>query len=351
MKNSEAILVTPKHFEIQECPMPEPKDNEILMKVEYVGMCGSDIHGFEFGPFIPPKDPNQKIGLGHEVAGEVVKVGAKVTKFKPGDKVLIEPGVPDDSCEYCREGRYNICPAVDFMATQPNYKGALCQYMTHPEEWTYHVPEGMTTMEAALVEPAAVGMHAAILGEARLGKSIVILGAGTIGLMVLQVCLSLGATDITVVDVMQKRLDLALKLGAKRVINGKEQNTVEVLRSEELYGDHGVELVFECAGAVFTAQQAVEIVSRGGKIMMVGTQSNPVPINFLKINREVTIQTSFRYCNNYPQTIEAIATGKFNVKYMVTHVYDYKDVQKAFEEAIDPVKKCDMIKGVVKVAE
>ena len=351
MKNSEAILVTPKHFEIQECPMPEPKDNEILMKVEYVGMCGSDIHGFEFGPFIPPKDPNQKIGLGHEVAGEVVKVGAKVTKFKPGDKVLIEPGVPDDSCEYCREGRYNICPAVDFMATQPNYKGALCQYMTHPEEWTYHVPEGMTTMEAALVEPAAVGMHAAILGEARLGKSIVILGAGTIGLMVLQACLSLGATDITVVDVMQKRLDLALKLGAKRVINGKEQNTVEVLRSEELYGDHGVELVFECAGAVFTAQQAVEIVSRGGKIMMVGTQSNPVPINFLKINREVTIQTSFRYCNNYPQTIEAIATGKFNVKDMVTHVYDYKDVQKAFEEAIDPVKKCDMIKGVVIVAE
>ena len=351
MKNSEAILVTPKHFEIQECPMPEPKDNEILMKVEYVGMCGSDIHGFEFGPFIPPKDPNQKIGLGHEVAGEVVKVGAKVTKFKPGDKVLIEPGVPDDSCEYCREGRYNICPAVDFMATQPNYKGALCQYMTHPEEWTYHVPEGMTTMEAALVEPAAVGMHAAILGEARLGKSIVILGAGTIGLMVLQACLSLGATDITVVDVMQKRLDLALKLGAKRVINGKEQNTVEVLRSEELYGDHGVELVFECAGAVFTAQQAVEIVSRGGKIMMVGTQSNPVPINFLKINREVTIQTSFRYCNNYPQPNEAIATGKFNVKDMVTHVYDYKDVQKAFEEAIDPVKKCDMIKGVVKVAE
>ena len=351
MKNSEAILVTPKHFEIQECPMPEPKDNEILMKVEYVGMCGSDIHGFEFGPFIPPKDQNKKIGLGHEVAGEVVKVGAKVTKFKPGDKVLIEPGVPDDSCEYCREGRYNICPAVDFMATQPNYKGALCQYMTHPEEWTYHVPEGMTTMEAALVEPAAVGMHAAILGEARLGKSIVILGAGTIGLMVLQACLSLGATDITVVDVMQKRLDLALKLGAKRVINGKEQNTVEVLRSEELYGDHGVELVFECAGAVFTAQQAVEIVSRGGKIMMVGTQSNPVPINFLKINREVTIQTSFRYCNNYPQTIEAIATGKFNVKDMVTHVYDYKDVQKAFEEAIDPVKKCDMIKGVVKVAE
>ena len=103
MKNSEAILVTPKHFEIQECPVPEPKDHEILMKVEYVGMCGSDIHGFEFGPFIPPKDPNQKIGLGHEVAGEVVKIGAKVTKFKVGDKVLIEPGVPlRQSGDYAR---------------------------------------------------------------------------------------------------------------------------------------------------------------------------------------------------------------------------------------------------------
>ena len=350
MKNTEAILVTPKKFEIQECPMPEPKADEILMKVEYVGMCGSDIHGFEFGPFIPPKDPNQKIGLGHEVAGEVVKIGSGVTKFKVGDKVLIEPGVPDDECEYCRTGRYNICPDVDFMATQPNYRGALTEYMVHPEAWTYHVPEGMTTMEAALVEPAAVGMHAAILGGAMLGSHIVILGAGTIGLMTLQACRSLGATDITVVDVMDKRLDLALKLGALNVINGKEQDAVAVLRSEEWFGDHGVDLVFECAGSAFTARQAVQIVARGGRIMMVGTQSQEVPIDFLKINREVTIQTSFRYCNNFPQTIEAIASGKFNVKVMVTHVYEYKDVQQAFSDAIDPVKKLDMVKGVVRVA-
>ena len=168
--------------------------------------------------------------------------------------------------------------------------------------------------------------------------------------MTLQACVSLGATDITVVDVMEKRLELAKKLGAARVINGKEQDTVAVLRSPEMYADHGVELVFECAGAVFTAQQAVQIVARGGKIMMVGTQSKPVPVDFLKINREVSIQTSFRYCNNFPQTIEAIAAGKFNVKDMVTHVYDYKDVQQAFMDAIDPVKKLDMVKGVVKVA-
>ena len=169
--------------------------------------------------------------------------------------------------------------------------------------------------------------------------------------MVLQACKRLGATDITVVDIMQNRLDLALKLGASRVINGKEQDTVALLRSPEYFGDHGCELVFEAAGSVFTAQQAVQIVARGGKIMMVGTQSKPVPIDFLKINREVMIQTSFRYCNNFPQTIEAIASGKFNVKDMVTNIYDYKDVQQAFMDAIDPEKKANMVKGVIKVAD
>lgn len=350
MHNTKAVLVTPKHLEIKEAPVPVPGPKEVLIQVSYVGMCGSDIHGFEFGPFIPPKDPNQEIGLGHEVSGVVVGKGEKVTKFQIGDKVLVEPGVPDGTCGYCREGRYNICPDVDFMATQPTYRGALCQYMVHPEEWVYPVPPQMSMVEAALVEPASVGMHAARLGGATLGSHIVILGGGTIGLMTLQACRSFGATDITVVDVIPSKLELAKKLGAKEVLNGKEIDIVSYLRSEDKFGDHGVDLVFECAGSAFLAQQAVQLVARGGKIMMVGTQSKPVPIDFLKINREVTIQTSFRYCNDYPLTIEAIATGKFNVSAMVTNTYEYKDVQQAFSDAIDPVKKQEMVKGVIQVA-
>ena len=260
MKNTEAILVTPGKMEIQDCPVPEPKDNEVLVKVEYVGICGSDVHGFQFGPFIPPKDPNQKIGLGHEVAGEVVKIGAAVTKFKPGDKVLLEPGVPDGKSEYCLSGHYNICPSVDFLATQPNYRGALTNYMVHPENWTYNLPENMTSMEGALVEPAAVGMHAAILGGARLGKKIVILGSGCIGLMTLQGCRSLGASEIVVVDMLDKRLGMAKQLGAKYVINGGKENTVEKVR--ELW-PLGPDIVFETAGAKPTAMQAVEMVARG----------------------------------------------------------------------------------------
>lgn len=347
MDNSEAILVTPGKMEIQDAPMPEPKEDEVLLKVEYVGICGSDVHGFRFGPFIPPKDPGQKIGLGHECAGTVVKVGKKVTKIRPGDRVNIEPGVPCGKCKYCLEGRYNICPDVDFMATQPNYRGALTNYLTHPENFTYKLPDNMDTMEGALVEPAAVGMHAALESKARVGKKIVILGAGCIGLMTLQGCRALGATEIVVVDVLPKRLALARKLGAMEVVNGMEEDTVS--RCREILGDLGADIVFETAGSAVTARQAPDIVARGGRIMMVGTISGEVPVDFLKINREVTIQTVFRYANNYPMTIEAISSGRFDVKSMVTNVYSYREVQRAFEESVNC--KQDIIKGVIKMDE
>ena len=183
--------------------------------------------------------------------------------------------------------------------------------------------------------------------KARLGEKIVILGAGCIGLMTLQGCKSLGATDIVVVDVMPKRLEMAKELGASAVINGMEEDTIS--RCKELVGELGADIVFETAGSQITAKQAPQIVARGGRIMIVGTIPGEVPIDFLKINREVTIQTVFRYANNYPMTIDAIASGKFDVKSMVTHVYDYQDVQKAFEESVHCKK--DIIKGVIKIED
>lgn len=327
--------------------MPEPKDDEVLLKVEYVGICGSDIHGFESGPFIPPKDPNQKIGLGHECAGTVVGVGSKVKKIRVGDRVNIEPGVPCGKCKFCLEGRYNICPDVDFMATQPNYRGALTNYLTHPEALTYKLPDNMDTMEGALVEPAAVGMHAAMEAEVKPGKKIVILGAGCIGLMTLQACRVMGASEIVVVDVIEKRLNMARQLGAMETINGMKEDTVA--RAKELLGDWGADIVFETAGSRVTAGQTTKLVMRGGRIMIVGTIPGETPIDFLSINREVKIQTVFRYANNYPMTIEAISSGRFDVKSMATDIYDYHEVQRAFEESLS--RKAEIIKGVIKMEE
>ena len=347
MKNTEAILVTPGTMQIQDAPMPEPKEDEVLLKVEYVGICGSDIHGFENGPFIPPKDPNQKIGLGHECGGTVVGVGSKVKKIKVGDRVNIEPGVPCGKCRFCLSGHYNICPDVDFLATQPNYRGALTNYITHPEALTYKLPDNMDTMEGALVEPAAVGMHAAMEADVKPGKKIVILGAGCIGLMTLQACRVMGATEIVVVDMIEKRLNMAKELGAMEIINGGKEDTVA--RAKEILGDLGADIVFETAGAKATAAQTTKLVMRGGRIMIVGTVPGDTPVNFLSINREVKIQTVFRYANNYPMTIEAISSGRFDVKSMVTDIYDYKDVQRAFEESLS--RKSEIIKGVIKVEE
>lgn len=345
MKNLKAILKKPGAMKIVSAVMPKPKLNEVLIKIEYVGICGSDVHGFESGPFIPPKDPNQEIGLGHECAGTVMAIGKNVTKFKPGDRVNIEPGVPCGHCRFCLEGKYNICPDVDFMATQPNYRGALTQYLCHPESFTYLLPDNMDTLEGALVEPAAVGMHAAMLADVKPGKKIVILGAGCIGLMTLQACRYLGATEIAVVDVLEKRLAMAKQLGAINVINAAKEDTVN--KCHQFSGELGADIVFETAGSPITVKQAPYLVMRGGKIMIVGTVPGDSPINFLKINREVTIQTVFRYANRYPVTIEAISSGRFDVKSMVTHIYDFTDVQLAFDESVS--NKSEIIKGVIKV--
>ncbi len=347
MKNTEAILVTPGTMRIQEAPVPEPKEDEVLLKVEYVGICGSDIHGFESGPFIPPRDPNQKIGLGHECAGTVVKTGSRVKKFRTGDRVIIEPGVPCGKCRFCLSGQYNICPDVDFLATAPNYRGALTNYITHPEALTFRLPDSMSAMEGALVEPAAVGMHAAMEADVKPGKKVVILGAGCIGLMTLQACRCMGATEIVVSDVLPKRLEMAEKLGAMAVVNGKEENTVE--RVHELLGEWGADIVFETAGSPVTARQTTQLVMRGGKIMIVGTIPGETPVSFLSINREVTIRTVFRYANNFPMTIEAIASGRFDVKSMVTDIYDYHEVQRAFEESVS--RKSEIIKGVIRMED
>ena len=337
MKNSEAILVTPKQFEIQECPVPEPKEHEILMKVEYVGMCGSDIHGFEFGPFIPPKDPNQKIGLGHEVAGEVVGIGSKVTKFKVGDKVLIEPGVPDDTCEYCRTGRYNICPGVDFMATQPNYKGALTQYMTHPEEWTYHIPEGMSYKQAALLEPLACALYGTEMTNFDLGDYVCVNGCGPIGLMFVRMCVLRGA-HVIACDMTPERLALAKKLGAQEIINIKDLNGKDQAEAvKELTPDaRGVDAAIEAAGLPEVWQIALRMARPGGEVLFFGGTKKglEVPVDTTLVHySQLTLKGVF---HTTPQHVNAafemLKMGAISAEDFVQNEYCIEDTEKAIVE-------------------
>lgn len=343
MKNTVAILERPGKMEIKDTEVPKPKADEVLIKVAHVGICGSDVHGFQHGPYIPPEDPNQTIGLGHEMAGVVVEIGDDVTKFKKGDRVCVEPGVPCFKCEYCLGGHYNLCPDVDFMATQPNYKGALTNYLTHPEDMTFHLPDNMSLIEGALVEPAAVGIHAGEMAGNLLGKKVVILGSGSIGLMTLQAVRLMGAAEIVMIDVLENRLNKAKELGATAIVNGDSENVVDKVK--DIIGQDGADVVYETAGAIPTAKMTLQLVKRGGKIMIIGTIPGETPVDFLKINREVTIQTVFRYANDYPKTINFISQNVFDVKGTADKYFDYKDTQEAFDFSVN--NKKDLIKGVI----
>lgn len=328
--NSKAILKEPGTMVITDCERPTPGPNEVLVQIARVGMCGSDIHGFKFGPYIPPQ-PGQIVGLGHEPAGIVAEVGSEVTDLAVGDRVCLEPGLPCYRCEFCLAGHYNVCPKVDFMATAPNYKGAFTKFLTHPAHLVFKLPDDMTLDEGALVEPASVATHAVEMAGSLLGKSVVILGCGAVGLMVSMVATMAGASSVIVVDLQERRLEKARELGVTAAINGRDDDVVGTIKG--IVGQWGADVVFETAGAVPTLKLGLQVVKRRGRLMVVGSIPGEAPVSFLAINREVTIQTVFRYCNSYPTTIELIRSGALMAAAIVDKHFDYADIQEAFEFA------------------
>ncbi|WP_394914022.1 NAD(P)-dependent alcohol dehydrogenase [uncultured Robinsoniella sp.] len=325
---------------------PVPGENEVLVKIEYVGICGSDVHFYENGrigdfivdgPFI----------LGHESAGTIVETGSKVTDLKTGERVALEPGITCGKCEFCKTGRYNLCPEVKFFATPP-YHGVLTEYAVHPSDMCFKLPENVSTKEGALVEPLAVGLHAAAQGNVKLGDSVVILGGGCIGLVTLLACKARGAANVIVVDMLQKRLDYAEKLGANHTVNAKEINVEKEL--ERLLGGIGADVVLETAGAVKTIQQTPEFTKRGGTIVLVGmAPQDVIAFDFAKVMaKELSVKSVFRYRNLYPVAIAAIADGKIDVGKIATHEFDFSDVKLAFDTVIENAQ--DVVKGVIKVS-
>lgn len=345
MTNKAFYMTGPRKMEMREIGVPVPKEDQVLIKLEYVGICGSDVHYLEhgrIGDFVVEGD----FILGHECSGVVVETGKNAKRLKAGDRVALEPGVPCGQCEFCRSGKYNLCPDVEFLATPP-YHGCLMNYIAFPENMAFKLPDNVSTKEGALVEPLAVGLHAAAQGNVRLGDKVVILGAGTIGLVTLLACKAYGATEVTVVDVIEKRLEVAKNLGATRVINAKTENAVETMTA--LTNGAGVDKVIETAGNEHTIKQCPYLVKRGGTIVLVGlAPKDIIDFNFMQIMvKEADIKTVFRYRNLYPSAIGAIADGKINVKGIVTHEFDFEESDKAFDFVIE--NKNDVVKAVIKI--
>jgi len=345
MANKAVYMTGINKLEIREIPMPQIKGNEVLVKLEYVGICGSDVHYLEhgrIGGFVVEGD----FILGHECAGVVEQVGPDVKHLKVGDRVALEPGQTCGQCEFCKGGKYNLCPDVEFLATPP-YQGCLMNYIAYPETMAFKLADNMSTKEGSLVEPFAVGIHAAAQGEVTLGSSAVILGAGCIGLLTLAACKAFGAGDVTVVDVMDNRLEFAKKLGATCVINAKTQDVEKELFAAT--GGKGADVVFETAGTSHTISQTASLVKTGGTIVLVGmAPEDIIPYNISKIlAKEAQIKSVFRYRNIYPKAIDAISNGIAKVSDVITHEFDFEDTAKAF--GFVTKNKGDVVKAVIRV--
>ena len=342
-----AIMTDIRRMEFTQRPIPTPKPDEVLVKLEYVGICGSDVHYYEagrIGNFIvkPP------FVLGHEASGRVVEVGTDVRHLKVGDRICMEPGKTCGKCEWCRKGLYNLCPDVRFFATPP-IDGVFQEYVAHDADLCFKLPDHVSALEGALIEPLAVGFHAANQGNARPGQVCVVMGAGCIGLVSMMAAKACGVSKVYVVDVIEKRLEKALELGADGAINGKRVNAVEeILR---LTGGRGADLVIETAGSEFTTRQAIEFTKKGATIVLVGYSASgeeTLPIG-LCLDKELTLKTVFRYRHIYPMAIDAVAAGKVDLKHLCTHVFDFEDIAEAMERSV--TDKANIVKAAIRVAK
>jgi len=345
MKNKAAYMTALNKMEFRDMPMPSPKPGEVLVKLEYVGICGSDVHYFHdgrCGDFIVDGD----FILGHECAGTVVALGEGVLTHQVGDRVALEPGLTCGECEFCKTGRYNLCPDVIFLATPP-VQGCYMNYITFPASMAFKLPDNISTKEGALIEPLAVGIHSTNLAQIKPGDSVLIFGAGCIGLVTLLACKAYGAADIIVVDIVSKRLEAAKKLGATRTINAALTNPEAEIN--KLTNGQGIEKVFEAAGVPATIAMTPHVVKRGGVIVLAGIAAvEEINFNFAKIMaKEIRIESVFRYRNIYPQAIAAISGGLIDVSGIVTHEFAFDDIQNAFESAIK--NKDEIVKAIIKM--
>lgn len=329
--NLTAVLHGIEDLRLEQRPVPDIKDDQVLLEIDSVGICGSDVHYWvhgRIGPFIC----DGPMVIGHEASGVVCKVGKDVKNLVVGDRVAIEPGVPCRHCDYCKGGQYNLCLDMAFCATPP-FDGNLTRYYAHAADFCYKVPDHVTMEEAAMLEPLSVGVHACRRANVGLGSEVLILGAGPIGLVTLIAAKAFGATKVMITDLLDDRLATAKKLGAdftlKVEIGSDEEAALKQIRT--LMGAPP-NVAIDCSGAEATNRLAVLSARSGGVVVIVGNGPLNVSIPLVNAtNREVDIRGVFRYCNDYPTALALVASGKANVKPLITHHFDITETLDAFK--------------------
>lgn len=347
MAKVRALVLEKQHeLNLREIDLPlEVGPGMVRIAIHTVGVCGSDVHYYthgRIGPFVV----NAPMVLGHEAAGTVVEVGEGVRHLKAGDRVCMEPGIPDPNSRASRLGMYNVDPAVRFWATPPIH-GVLTAEVVHPANYTFKLPDHVSFAEGAMVEPFAVGMQAATKARITPGDTAVVLGAGPIGTMVALAALAGGCARVIVADLAQPKLDIAAQYQGIIPVNIRETKLVE--KVEELTEGWGADVVFECSGSPRAWETIMDLPRPGGCIVVVGLPVEPTKVDIAGAStKELRIENVFRYAHQYDRAIALIASGKVDLKPLISETFAFEDSKAAFDRAVEA--RPDDVKLQIRVA-
>ena len=306
--------------------------DDVRIKIHTVGICGSDVHYYEHGA-IGPFVVREPMVLGHEASGTVIEVGEGVKHLKVGDRVCMEPGIPDPNSRPTRLGMYNLDPAVRFWATPPVH-GCLRETVVHPGMFVFKLPENVGFDEGALVEPLAVGLHAARKAQIKPGDLALVIGAGMIGLVTAMAAIAGGCGKVIITDIVQEKLDLASYFGMMSV-NVTREDLNEIV--SKVTNGWGTDIVFEASGSEDAVLKVFEPLCPGGRVVFIGMPTHPVPMDIVSAQvKEARIETIFRYAHVYPRALLLMESGRVNLKPLITDRYRFEESIEAFEYAANP---------------
>jgi len=307
-----------------------PKD--VRIKTHTVGICGSDVHYYthgKIGHFVV----TEPMILGHEASGVVLACGADVTHLKPGDRVCMEPGIPDPTSRAAKLGIYNVDPAVRFWATPPVH-GCLTPEAIHPAAFTYKLPDTVSFAQGAMVEPFAIGMQAALRARIQPGDVAVVTGAGPIGMMVALAALAGGCSKVIVADLAQPKLDIIGTYEGIETVNIRTTSAVDAVNAAT--EGWGADVVFECSGAAPAILNIAQLARPGGTVVLVGMPVDPVPVDIVGLQaKELQVETVFRYANVYDRAIALIASGKVDLTPLISGTIAFEESIAGFDRAVE----------------
>jgi len=318
----------PGAMEIREVEKPSIRHDEVLIKVDYVGICGTDLEIYKATSPIPIKLPRI---LGHEFSGVVTEVGEEVTDVKIGERVVSETGVVCRRCVFCKTGRQNLCPYRSPIGIGRD--GAFAEYVKAPSINIHKIPSNVSLKEAALTEPLSVASHAVIERSGiRAGDSVAVIGAGAIGLLILECAAIAGAEKIFISGRHENRLKVASSLGADVTVNERKENPVDKVM--ELTSGLGVDIAYEATGNPKAVEQAISMTKKGGKVVLVGVHSKPLEkfnIHNIVSNEKTILGCWTHRSSTWDLALSLLSSGKVRANPVITHILPLEEFEKGFE--------------------